>query len=920
MIGKPAPATAAAAAHPAKRRSWFERPPRAARPRSIVTVELREAIRDIDAAPGHDVEAVALLDGVPLGTVHLPVTAGRVPAQEVAAAFELALGDVIVDELLVRAVLGGRAGHGDARAIAEARDARPASPNVKLPSLTIAVCTRDRPDDLRRCLDAINASDLACDVLVVDNAPTDDRTKRVVDEFGSVRYAPEPNVGLNWARNRAVSEAHGDIVAFVDDDVLVDRAWAGKVAQAFAEDPDLMCVTGLVLPAELEHEAQLAFEEYGGFGKGFRRTWYRAELGAGVPRAGHLWGTGNCGTGANMAFRRSVFAVTGLFDPALDVGTLTGGCGDLEMFFRVLKHGWTLLYDPAAFVWHRHRRTLTELDDQIRGFGSVACFVQAAARRFPDERFALYRGEVAYVRSWHLPTIRRALRPSDGSPRLARLDLAGHARSIFGRRYERAVRVARSMGAGDVVAPADRSQAELPALQLPALQLPAYERSDRTAIRRVSIDHALEGLSDLAGYRSALVFIERGGCVVGKVSLDCQGRPISGTRLARGIVDSIGLDLLVAPQLYGDTRRDARRHARAALLELLRVAETPAANQAAEPNPHDPVSSVSIVISTVDRPESLRRCLASLESFVTLWQQSFEVEVIVVQNGPDDPRTTDVVHQFGDVKLIIEPRRGVSYGRNAGLAAATGELVAILDDDEIVGETWLPMLLAPFADESVGAVTGNVLPAELETHAQLMFEQHSTLSRGHEPRRAGPRWLDGARPRSMPPTWDFGGTANMAIRRCLFEDPHVGPFDEVLGPGTPTGVGEDTMLFYRVLARGFEIVYEPRAVAWHYHRHSFEALLRQQKAYYSGHVSYSLMTFLRHGDVRGLTHFRTFWRWHVNELIRTRPGGDLPRSLWRARVAGSLAGPGNVARSAWRARRLRASRVGLPEWVRASKR
>ena len=133
-----------------------------------------------------------------------------------------------------------------------------------------------------------------------------------------------------------------------------------------------MCVTGLVLPAELDHLAQRAFEDYGGFGKGFRRRWYRAELSGTVPNAGRLWATGNCGTGANMAYRRCVFSSTGLFDPALDVGTLTGGGGDLEMFFRVIKHGWTLLYDPAAFVWHRHRRTLPELKRQIESFGSVA--------------------------------------------------------------------------------------------------------------------------------------------------------------------------------------------------------------------------------------------------------------------------------------------------------------------------------------------------------------------------------------------------------------------------------------------------------------------------------------------------------------------------------------------------------------------
>ena len=107
--------------------------------------------------------------------------------------------------------------------------------------------------------------------------------------------------------------------------------------------PDVHAVTGLVLPAELETAAQMMFEDvYGGMSKGFlmrlhvqggRRPVYRPE-----------W----IGVGCNMAFRRDPLLDAGGFDPALDVGTPTGGGGDLDAFQRVLESGAAIVYRPDA--------------------------------------------------------------------------------------------------------------------------------------------------------------------------------------------------------------------------------------------------------------------------------------------------------------------------------------------------------------------------------------------------------------------------------------------------------------------------------------------------------------------------------------------------------------------------------------------
>ena len=279
------------------------------------------------------------------------------------------------------------------------------------PSVTVAVCTRDRAEQLGECLAALAAIDYPArllDILIVDNAPSDDATRDLVADYPSMRYVREPRPGLDWARNCAVREARGDIVAYTDDDVSVDPGWVRAIATAFAEEPHAMCVTGLVLPDEIDTRAQLLFEAYGGFGRGFQRSVYKVAPGQSTARL--YGGTGRFGTGANMAFRRRFFEQEGMFDPALDVGTPANGGGDLEMFFRVLKSGHALVYEPAAMVRHRHRRDYAALRKQIanNGIGFYAYLVRTA-QAHPEERAAIVRLGLWWLWWWNARRLLRAL-------------------------------------------------------------------------------------------------------------------------------------------------------------------------------------------------------------------------------------------------------------------------------------------------------------------------------------------------------------------------------------------------------------------------------------------------------------------------------------------------------------------------------
>jgi len=278
--------------------------------------------------------------------------------------------------------------------------------------VTVAVCTRNRAPQLAACLDALIALDYPApllDIVVVDNAPRDSSTRDLVAAYPAIRYVCEPRPGLDNARNRAIAEARGEILAYTDDDVSVDRGWIAAIARAFEEEPHAMCVTGLVVPDEIDTPAQLLFERYGGFNRGYQRWVYRVEDRA-ASAVKHYGGTGRFGTGANMAFRTRFFAEQGPFDPNLDVGTPANGGGDLEIFLRVLKHGHALVYEPAALVRHRHRRTYAELRTQIanNGIGFYAYLVRTA-RAYPDERRHVLRLGVWWLWWWNARRLVAAL-------------------------------------------------------------------------------------------------------------------------------------------------------------------------------------------------------------------------------------------------------------------------------------------------------------------------------------------------------------------------------------------------------------------------------------------------------------------------------------------------------------------------------
>lgn len=877
-------------------------------PIKLVDVELSQPLTTLEGLAGYKrVQALVRLHGVPLGTVNVPITNDRCLADTLGQAILKEHGKTLIHTLLTNRLAQAPL-EGDLTVTALL-----AVPSVldtfwqrqgHYPLVTVAVCTRDRPEDIKRCLAALGTLDYPnLEILIVDNAPTHDGVRNLIEgNYPQVRYVCEPRPGLDWARNRAILEARGEIIAYTDDDVVVDPIWVKALVQVFLENPDVMAVTGLVVPYELETEPQVLFEHYGGFGQGFEPKRVRITASTASQLVARYGTPGQFGTGANMAYRRSLFDQVGYFDPALDVGTVTNGAGDLEMFFRVLKAGYGLVYEPAALVRHRHRRDEEKLRVQLanNGVGLYAYFVRNWLA-YPEHRLAFIKLGIWWLGWWLLRRWWINIRFPHRFP--TALIVAEFRGCFVGLgRYQQALKTARTLAQSFPDEPKPEP------LFFPTLPTPAYRKQPRpaddpTAVRTVELNQPLQPLLNLTDYTNVQVLVTWQGDPLGQVVIANQGQPVGVSQLARAIVQTLGVHLLDLDSSLNPEFKWAR--ATAELIHLWQL-DNPQAM------PYEPLPThipVSIALATFDRPDDLHNCLTHLfaQPFVR------PVEVIVVDNHPSSGLTPPVVAQFPAAILVSEERQGLAYARNAGIVASKGEIILATDDDVTIFPDWLERVVAPFSRPDVMIVTGNVLPIELENGYQQAFEAYGGLGRGFERFEVAGDWYESF-PRQAVPTWRLGATAGAAFRASIFSDPAIGLMEEVLGPGMPSGTGEDAYLFYKVVKADYTLLYEPDACVWHKHRNTEKALRRQLYNYSKGGPSYHLVTWFQDGDWRGLWRimvelpYQFFWRFQAGfRGITGYPMSLLVLELW-----GVLGGPWALWQSYQRVKRMGRSGPYIP--------
>ena len=251
-----------------------------------------------------------------------------------------------------------------ATAIAPKLAASTASANVETspPTVAVIICTRDRPQALRACLNSLAAiRPFLSQLIVVDNGSNPAQTAAIAADFDG-RLLREPRPGLCRARNRGLAAAKTDLVVYIDDDVVVEVDWLAALTAVYSQNKAVAGVMGLVLPGELETVDQNLFERaLGGLGRGFsRRVYHGSAARKSAPQVG---------VGANMSFRRRALLQVDGFDEALDPGTPAQAGGDIDLFYRLLKANQTLVYEPAAIVWHTHRRAAGQAQQMSAAYG-----------------------------------------------------------------------------------------------------------------------------------------------------------------------------------------------------------------------------------------------------------------------------------------------------------------------------------------------------------------------------------------------------------------------------------------------------------------------------------------------------------------------------------------------------------------------
>jgi GT2 family glycosyltransferase len=310
--------------------------------------------------------------------------------------------------------------------------------------------------------------------------------------------------------------------------------------------------------------------------------------------------------------------------------------------------------------------------------------------------------------------------------------------------------------------------------------------------------------------------------------------------------------------------------------------------------------AITVVVCTRDRPGPLAR---SLDTLLALEYPPACLRILVVDNAPGGDATERAVRAArsrGPVDYLREPRPGLSRARNAALAACPGELIAWIDDDEVPDRYWLAELARALHDHpEADVVCGAIVPAELATVAQVWFEEFGGLvkGRGFTPAVFHASTLTAQSPLfPLPP---FGAGANMLTRAGVLEG--IGGFDPALGTGTATGGGEDTLAFGQILRRGGTIVYQPSALARHYHRPDVAGLRAQLVGYGTG-LTAGYVSLIRQ-DPRVLPELLRLVPKALREVLgssgaRTATlGPDFPLELLRANRRGMLCGPVAYLRS-----------------------
>jgi glycosyltransferase involved in cell wall biosynthesis len=225
---------------------------------------------------------------------------------------------------------------------------------AELPRVSVVVCSYNGAKTLWECLDSLVKLDYPDYEVILVNDGSTDRTARIAEEFPEVRHYRQANRGLSVARNVGARLASGEIVAYTDDDCVVDEHWLHYLVRAML-DQQVEGIGGPNITPDFD-------------------SWVAKCVAASPGNPSHVMLDDRHAEhvpGCNMAFRRSVLLGMGGFDPQYRVAG-----DDVDVCWRLLDAGLSIGYAAGAMVWHYRRATINAYGKQQKGYGRSEAMVR----------------------------------------------------------------------------------------------------------------------------------------------------------------------------------------------------------------------------------------------------------------------------------------------------------------------------------------------------------------------------------------------------------------------------------------------------------------------------------------------------------------------------------------------------------------
>lgn len=217
----------------------------------------------------------------------------------------------------------------------------------KIPEISVAVCTYNRTDVLPKCLESLanqSAEKELFEVLIIDNNSTDN-TKQITSDFCekslNFKYIFEEKQGLSQARNRAIDEAKGTYLAYIDDDAIADKEWVEKIIFVIQNYKNIAAFGGKILPWYNTEKPKWFKEEFG------LRSWGDEHLQLSLQN--YPFGL----SGSNMIFKKDILAKYNGFSAEYGMTGNKIAFGEESLLFnKMLRNNENVQYFPDLFVYH----------------------------------------------------------------------------------------------------------------------------------------------------------------------------------------------------------------------------------------------------------------------------------------------------------------------------------------------------------------------------------------------------------------------------------------------------------------------------------------------------------------------------------------------------------------------------------------